>query len=95
MKFVQEYTFRAAATDDLQAIDFFRPVPLRKAPYTTGMGQNLWPSTPADFRATAESYIEHLERLGTEVMKAIAIGLSIDKRVFLDRIDRAFGIFEV
>lgn len=54
------------------------------------MGPNLWPSVPADFRTTAESYIEHLEKLGTSVMKAIAIGLSVDESIFLDRIDKAF-----
>lgn len=54
------------------------------------MGPNLWPSIPADFRTTAESYIEHMERLGTSVMKAIAIGLSVDESIFLDRIDKAF-----
>lgn len=74
----------------LKAVDFFRPVPVQDAPYTTGMGPNLWPSIPTDFRSTAESYIDHLEKLGTSVMKAIAIGLSVDESIFLNRIDKAF-----
>ncbi|KAK5053145.1 hypothetical protein LTR84_002119 [Exophiala bonariae] len=80
----------SATTPTFKAVDFFRPVPVQEAPYTTGMGPNLWPSVPADFRTTAETYIDQLENLGNSVMKAIAIGLSVDESIFLDRIDKAF-----
>lgn len=54
------------------------------------MGRNQWPSTPPDFRETAEEYIERLETLGIQVMKAIAIGLNVDESIFLNRINKAF-----
>ncbi|KIW15207.1 hypothetical protein PV08_05252 [Exophiala spinifera] len=73
-----------------EALDVYRPVETQGPPYTTGMGLNQWPSTPSDFRETAEEYIERLEALGTQVMKAIAIGLDVDESIFLNRIDKAF-----
>jgi isopenicillin N synthase-like dioxygenase len=54
------------------------------------MGPNKWPTQPTTFRNTAEEYIQHLEKLGVQVMQAIAMGLEVDERIFLDRIDKAF-----
>lgn len=54
------------------------------------MGPNQWPSTPPEFRSVAETYIEHVENLGNQVMKAIAIGLDVDESIFLNRINKAF-----
>ncbi|KAH8881497.1 oxoglutarate 3-dioxygenase [Thozetella sp. PMI_491] len=73
-----------------QAVDVYRPVGLKEPPYTTGQGPNQWPKTPSDFKATAETYIDHLVALGNQVMKAFAIGLDVDEEVFLSRVNQSF-----
>ncbi|KAF2727114.1 oxoglutarate 3-dioxygenase [Polyplosphaeria fusca] len=73
-----------------EAVDFYRPVEMRGPPYTTGMGENKWPSSLPGFQALANTYIGKLESLGREVVRAMAIGLEVDAELFLDRIDKAF-----
>jgi isopenicillin N synthase-like dioxygenase len=57
-------------------------------PFEVGYGPNKWPSTPKDFQETSEAYIESVTSLGTNVMKAIALGLDIDEALFTSRIDK-------
>jgi len=46
-------------------VDIFRPVKTTGSPYELGLGENLWPETPGDFRAIAEKYIANLIFLAT------------------------------
>jgi isopenicillin N synthase-like dioxygenase len=62
----------------------------KEPPYTTGMGPNKWPLTPPEFKSVAEAYIEQVESLGNQVMKAIALALAVDETIFLSRVDEAF-----
>ncbi|KAF2653197.1 oxoglutarate 3-dioxygenase [Lophiostoma macrostomum CBS 122681] len=73
-----------------EAVDFYRPVDKHDKSHTTGLGENKWPMTPANLRAVSETYIEQLEHLGREVMRAMALALGIDVSLFLDRVDKAF-----
>jgi isopenicillin N synthase-like dioxygenase len=69
----------------------FRPVDSNKAPpFDVGYGQNKWPLTPKDFRETSEEYIKSVTSLGTNVIKAIALGLDVDEALFTSRIDECF-----
>jgi len=69
----------------------FRPVDCNIGPpFEVGYGPNKWPSTPKDFRETSEVYIESVTSLGTNVIKAIALGLGIDEGFFTNRIDKCF-----
>lgn len=54
------------------------------------MGPNKWPEKYPELKSVASIYIEHLEALGQQVIKAIAIGLNIDEHVLLDRTDKSF-----
>lgn len=54
------------------------------------MGENQWPSTPKDFRSTADEYIEKVESLGKSVMKAMALAMDVDDAIFSERVDKAF-----
>ncbi|KUJ17103.1 Clavaminate synthase-like protein [Mollisia scopiformis] len=73
-----------------EVVDFFRPVETSTPPYETGLGQNLWPSTPNDFREVSEKYIDALFALATKVVQALALGLSVDESIFMSRIGKAF-----
>jgi isopenicillin N synthase-like dioxygenase len=74
----------------VQAIDLFRPVKDEGPPYETGRGQNKWPSTPSDFRAVSELYVVSIVALGASVMRALALVLDVDEKIFTERIDKAF-----
>jgi|SRR5450432_3555881 isopenicillin N synthase-like dioxygenase len=69
----------------------FRPVDCNIGPpFDVGYGPNKWPSTPKDFREISEKYIESVTWLGTNVIKAIALGLDVDEALFTSRIDECF-----
>ncbi|KKY16292.1 putativeoxoglutarate 3-dioxygenase [Phaeomoniella chlamydospora] len=74
----------------LQCIDFYRPVENQGPPYTTGMGVNQWPKSPAILKPVAEVYIDHTVKLGVAITKAMALGLGVDERIFTSRVDKAF-----
>lgn len=71
-------------------MDIFRPVKSTGPPYELGLGENLWPETPGDFRAIAEKYITDLVFLATEVGRALALALGVDEKIFTSRIKEPF-----
>ena len=71
-------------------MDIFRPVKTIGPPYELGLGENLWPATPGDFRAVAEKYIADLVFLATEVVRALALALGVDETIFTSRIKEPF-----
>jgi isopenicillin N synthase-like dioxygenase len=69
----------------------FRPVDnLGGPPYEVGLGENQWPQTPETFRKVSKDYIDAVVSLATEVVRAIAIGLQVDEKVLLSRVDKSF-----
>lgn len=73
-----------------EAVDFFRPVDTSGPPYEVGLGENIWPTTPADFRSVSERYIDSVVSLGISVTRAIAMALEVPEDIFTTRIDKAF-----
>jgi isopenicillin N synthase-like dioxygenase len=71
-------------------VDIFHPVKTTGPPYELGLGENLWPATPGDFRAIAEKYIADLVFLATEVLRALALALGVDEKIFISRIKEPF-----
>jgi hypothetical protein len=61
-------------------VDIFRPVKTTGPPYELGLGENLWPETPGDFRAIAEKYIANLIFLATEVVRHLLWHLVLTRR---------------
>jgi isopenicillin N synthase-like dioxygenase len=45
---------------------------------------------PKGFRETSEKYIESVTSLGTNVIKAIELGLDVDQALFTSLIDKCF-----
>lgn len=71
-------------------MDIFRPVETTGPPYELGLGENISPATPGDFRAVAEKYTEDLVFLATEVVRALALALGVDEKIFISRIKEPF-----
>jgi len=73
-----------------KALDIFRPVEDHSPPYTTGMGENQWPTKPPSFRSISEAYVSVMLPLATQVLQAIAMALGVDERIFTSRVNEAF-----
>jgi len=43
---------------------------------------NLWPKKPPQFQSKLNLYIEEMKKLGTDIMKALALGLSLNEDFF-------------
>jgi isopenicillin N synthase-like dioxygenase len=71
-------------------VDIFHPVKTTGPPYELDLGENLWPETPGDFRAIVEKYIADLVFLETEVVRALALTLDVDEKIFTSRIKEPF-----
>jgi isopenicillin N synthase-like dioxygenase len=71
-------------------VEIFRPVKTTGPPYELGLGENLWLATPGDFRAIAEKYTEDLVFLATAVVRALALSLGVDEKIFTSRIKEPF-----
>jgi hypothetical protein len=71
-------------------VDIFRPVKTTGPPYELGLRENLWPITPGDFRAIAKEYIADIVFLATEVVRALALALGVDEKIFTSRIEEPF-----
>ncbi|KAI8808050.1 hypothetical protein BJ742DRAFT_289274 [Cladochytrium replicatum] len=69
-----------------EGIDLYAPIDdshtLRKKGIKTMAGENQWPSTPAEFRETYETYIEKLKKVGVATLRAMAMGLGLDENFF-------------
>jgi isopenicillin N synthase-like dioxygenase len=76
--------------DFQEGLDFYRPVPSTKPPYSPIMGKNKWPSD--HFRKVYEAYIEKLLALGNAVMRAIALGLGEQEDYFEPLINESFWV---
>ena len=53
--------------------------------------ENIWPQTPADYKAAFSEYYRQLERLGGTLMRIFAVALGVEERFFDDKIDRHFS----
>ena len=62
-----------------QAVDMYRPVESSGPPYTTGMGINQWPSTPATFQSTSDAYVSKILKLAQSVLEALSLALGVDR----------------
>jgi len=58
-------------------------------------GTNQWPAAPATFRPVFEEYIEAMNRLGSQVMGGIALGLDLPEDHFAPFYDDPFWVFRV
>jgi isopenicillin N synthase-like dioxygenase len=73
-----------------EGLDFYRPVPDVKPPFSLIMGDNKWPS--GDFRKIYQAYIEKLLVLGKAVMRAMALGLGEPEDRFDTLIHESFWV---
>jgi isopenicillin N synthase-like dioxygenase len=83
----------AGASDQHEAIDFYRPV-MPEALLLRG--ENLWPQTPG-FRETFEEFWDRLQRLGEAMMRAMAwaLGYEEDEEMLLRWTREAFWVARV
>ena len=49
---------------------------------------NIWPDTPATFRAALTEYFQHMDALSRDLMRLFARALDLDEHFFDDKIDR-------
>ncbi|KAH6912844.1 hypothetical protein BKA70DRAFT_777135 [Coprinopsis sp. MPI-PUGE-AT-0042] len=83
--------------DNHEGIDFYKPIenPDKNKPL---WGENQWPSTVAGFQEKYEVWVEKMKKLGMIVMRAMAIGLGMNKAEqdeLLSRIDDSFWVMRV
>jgi isopenicillin N synthase-like dioxygenase len=52
---------------------------------------NIWPDTPANYRAVFSTYYQALEGLGRSLMQIFALALGMPETFFDDKIDRHFS----
>jgi isopenicillin N synthase-like dioxygenase len=52
---------------------------------------NVWPDTPANYRAVFTAYYQALEALGRSLMRIFALSLDMPETFFDDKIDRHFS----
>jgi len=52
---------------------------------------NIWPDTPANYRAVFTAYYQALEGLGRSLMRIFALSLAMPETFFDDKIDRHFS----
>ncbi len=70
----------------------FEPGTARSDTEREAMPPNLWPSEIAEFRSAASALYRALDRLGAQLLRAVAIDLGLDANWFDDKVDRGNSI---
>lgn len=79
-----------------EGLDFYRPVaePDKSKPL---MGENQWPTIPG-FREKYEAWVDKMKVLGLIVMEAMAMGLGLNNKQWLElrsMVDDSFWVMRV
>ncbi|MGW6460771.1 isopenicillin N synthase family dioxygenase, partial [Streptomyces sp. NPDC055078] len=56
-------------------------------PWATWTLANVWPDSPAGFKAVWQEYLSAMEELSADLMRQFALALELDERFFEDRFD--------
>ncbi|CAG8607151.1 1822_t:CDS:10 [Paraglomus occultum] len=81
-----------------EALDYYKPIPRdhvlvqRKLPLR---GENQWPTEINDFQFVFEEYVEHMKRLGAQVMSSIALAWGLDENYFVRFLDESFWVMRI
>ncbi len=58
-------------------------------------GENVYPSTPAAFRETYETYYAQMERVAASILRIVAASLGLDQGFFESKTDRHISVLAV
>jgi isopenicillin N synthase-like dioxygenase len=56
---------------------------------------DVWPESPANFRAAVTAYYRATEKLGTDLMRIFALALKLPETFFADKIDRHISALRI
>lgn len=87
----EEYT--SGVPDEKEGIYFGRELP--NSDPRPLHGANLWPSEPEELRVVIQEYMQHMERLGQEILQYIIESIGISHAEFLTNLKDPFISFQV